>query len=279
MIHTTTLRKGGAGPDRTQFAGSVPTPAETSLLVSGPAHETLVDEWLKQPGKALPFGGRDRLVEALNAEEVVDDVAIAYWHRKVAAELTPETLEAQDAARVTEAVELLEQVGRKDLGDTVARVTSSVLQVSIASADGTSTASENDPRVQAGTVFDRVVRADGTVFERVRDGFEPYYPGAVRFQADRPLTEADVERFAQLAGYAHKSVLHSPTDLPEPELDSPFSMVFTNTSRLKETNVQTYIDTMNAYLNEGSPMRESAGNTRLIDPMENPPSFELYYAD
>ncbi|WP_159600727.1 hypothetical protein [Agromyces humi] len=280
-MSTNTLRRGGPGPDRTQFAGSTPTPAETTLIAGGVTSPTaaLVDDWLTKPGKSLPFGGRDRLIEALADEDQVDEVTIGYWHRKVAAELAANSLNNQDLARVEEAVEVLDQVGRSDLAKSVARTVENAYQVQVAGADGTSTASLNDPRVENGEIFDRLVDADGTVFERVRPGFEPYYPGTVRFQADRVLSAAEAERFAQLVGYAHKSVLHSQEDLGDPKIDSLYSLTFSGMSRLKGENFQAYIDTINTYLAEGSPERQSAGYTRLIEGMENPPAFELYYAD
>lgn len=146
----------------------------------------------------------------------------------------------------------------------------------------------SDIRVQAGEVFDRVVHPDYGTFHRRRDGVKPAEPQAMRFQADRPLTDDEVQQAAQIIGYAYKAdVAGEP--IGDPERDSPYSFVVTadSTKSRRSDPAQALLDfeeDTEEMLYEGTPVRQTTREgwwtqgTRLVEGFRyNPPNFEVYY--
>jgi hypothetical protein len=86
-----------------------------------------------------------------------------------------------------------------------------------------------DPAVQRGVVFDNVVTEDGTVFSRSRDGVYPDWPYAVRIQANRPLTDEEVEHLGSSTAYALGATVRGET-LSGGERDSPYSFILSHDS-------------------------------------------------
>lgn len=134
----------------------------------------------------------------------------------------------------------------------------------------------NDPRVQAGEVFDNVT-VDGTTFSRRRDGVYPTAPYALRIQADRPLDDEQMLTLAGVTGYAMATAGRGEV-MSDPERDSPYSFVVhsdtTKGGRYRhldrfEENLGTYIE------DGGSPIRKKDG-LRAIE-MPNAPKIEIYY--
>ena len=143
---------------------------------------------------------------------------------------------------------------------------------------------DDDPRVQAGEVFDELRCSDGTVYHRRRPGVTPYSPDVIRIQASRPLTPEDVQKFAGLVGYSFRvHASNGKSSLPDPVQDSPYSFtVFANTGRNGRRNLdeglQKFEDDLQWLIEEGSPVRPTKENTRLIEGFNEPGlGFEIYY--
>lgn len=146
-----------------------------------------------------------------------------------------------------------------------------------------------DPDVQAGAVHDQVF-ADGTTFHRIRPGVHPGAPYAFRFQADRELSEEDMQRASQLIGYSYRAnVAGEP--LGDPVRDTPYSFVVgADTTKSSRDDLgmalEDFTEDLPVILREGSPVRKTdragAGTrgTRLVDGLgDTTPSFEVYADD
>lgn len=114
---------------------------------------------------------------------------------------------------------------------------------------------------------------------------EPYY---LRFQADRPLTDAEVTRFAQIVGYAWASKVRGES-LLQPVRDGEASFyLFADSTKSRRDDLglamQEFENTLSTYVYEGSPIRTTnrAGTgtkgTRLVEPIPGI-HFVLYYDD
>ena len=152
-----------------------------------------------------------------------------------------------------------------------------------------------DPRVAAGEVFD-VVRVydpefgdtEGTVFHRRRDGVDPDWPYAMRFQADRELTPDEVAHCAQLIGYAYRAEVRG-EQIGRPVRDTPFSFtVYADTTKTRSDDIGAALDrfetTLPELMRDGSPIRTTdrsgpgTRGTRLVEGFgASVPRFELYY--
>lgn len=147
----------------------------------------------------------------------------------------------------------------------------------------------DDPDVQAGAVHDTVV-ADGTTFHRLRPGINPGTPYAFRFQADRPLSDAEVQQAAQLVGYSYAANVRG-EPLGDPVRDTPYSFVVgadTTKSRSDDIGMalEEFEEDLPVMFEQGSPVRKTdragAGTkgTRLVEGFgDTTPSFEIYADD
>lgn len=145
-----------------------------------------------------------------------------------------------------------------------------------------------DPRVQRGEVFDRVSHSDWGTFHRRRDGVVPVEPYAMRFQSDRPISDEEMHKAAQIIGYAYKADIAG-EPIGDPERDSPCSFVIsadTTKSRRSDPDraLLDFEDNTRAMFREGTPVRKTsqAGphtmGTRLVDGFgDDAPRFEVYY--
>lgn len=142
--------------------------------------------------------------------------------------------------------------------------------------------------VQGGEIVDSVRTTEGTVYRRRRDGVYPDWPYAMRFQANRPLSDDEVQHFAGLVGYTYRStVAGEPLDTPE--RDSPYSFtVYADTTKTRRDDVGMALEEFEQQLPDliqnGSPVRktdrsgEGTKGTRLVDGFNDPDlKFETYY--
>jgi hypothetical protein len=157
-------------------------------------------------------------------------------------------------------------------------------------ADGKTTpVPADDPRLQAGEVFDQVESGWGT-FHRRREGVHPGTPYAMRLQANRPLSEAEKRQAAGLLGYAYRATVAGES-IGDPESDSPYSfMVGADMTKSRRDDLgialEEFEDKLPELIQEGSPVRKTnqAGpdtkGTRLVDGFNDPSlKFEIYYDD
>jgi len=165
-----------------------------------------------------------------------------------------------------------------------------VRPVDVADADGVWDARSSF--VQGGGVADKVRVTDEhghqTLYQRRRYGVYPDYPYAMRFQANRPISDAEMHRAAQLVGYAYRSTVNGES-IGSPVRDSPFSFaISTDTTKSRHDDVgdalANFEDRLPAMLIEGSPVRSTnragAGTqgTRLVDGIgDQDLSLGVYY--
>jgi hypothetical protein len=150
--------------------------------------------------------------------------------------------------------------------------------------------SSNSPEVQAGKVYDRVVvESDGysTTFHRRREDVFAEWPYAMRFQANRPLTDDEAVHFAGLVGYAYRSTIAG-EPIGMGERDTPYSLVVSSDMTKTRRDdlgmaLEEFEDTLPVVVRDGSPVRKTdragAGTkgTRLIEGMGKDLRFEIYY--
>lgn len=146
-----------------------------------------------------------------------------------------------------------------------------------------------DPRVQAGHVFDKV-EVDGQTYHRRRDGVLPNTPYGMRLQFNRPLSESEKRHLAGLTGYAYRSSI-SGEPLGEPYADSPYSFVVSSDMTKSSRDdlgvaLEEFEDKLPAMIQEGSPVRVSdrsgpgTRGTRLVEGFNEPDlTFEIFYDD
>lgn len=140
------------------------------------------------------------------------------------------------------------------------------------------------PAVQAGAVRD-VVTSGGQTFHRRQEGVYPAEPYAMRFQSERPITDDQMERSAQLIGYSY-AMAGRGEGIGIAERDSPYSFVVgsdTTKGRVYR-HLDVFEENLPGILASGSPVRSTdragAGTkgTRLVEGMgPEAPTFELYY--
>lgn len=203
---------------------------------------------------------------------------------------------ATDARNFGEALTFLRANGHEEHAESLLRMmepkTTRAAAIGTPSApapDGvTSPVPDYDARVQAGEVFDQVRVLGHRPFHRRREGVFPGEPYAMRFQANRKLSDDEKVRFADLVGYAYKSKVRGER-VGIPESDSPFSLVIsakTTKSRRDDLGqaLEEFEDILPEIINEGSPVRKTnnAGpdteGTRLVEGFNEPDlKFEIYY--
>lgn len=141
-----------------------------------------------------------------------------------------------------------------------------------------------------GPVVSDEVEADGIIFYRRRPGVFPNWPYAMRFQANRKLSDDDVKRMAGLVGYSYRRTVAG-EPLSDPVRDSDYSFyVFADTTKTASDDLGMALERFEGELPgmflEGSDVRKTdragAGTkgTRLIDGFNDPGlKVELYYDD
>ena len=145
-----------------------------------------------------------------------------------------------------------------------------------------------DAQIQNGAVADRVM-SDGTMFHRVRPGVGVGTPYRMRFQAHRPLSDRDMMRMSQLVGYTYACTVRGER-MGTPKRDSPYSFILeADTTKSSSDDLgmalQQFESDLPRFLAEGSPVRKTnrsgpgTAGTRLVEGMENPPTFDMYYDD
>jgi hypothetical protein len=137
---------------------------------------------------------------------------------------------------------------------------------------------------------DTVEIAHWGTFHRRRDGVYPGTPYAMRFEANRPLTDDEVSQMAQLIGYRYRAAIRGES-LGWPERDSAHSFVVaadTTKSRSDDLGValEDFEDDLDGLIFEGSPVRttDRAGagtrGTRLVEGFNDPDlKVAIYYDD
>jgi hypothetical protein len=139
--------------------------------------------------------------------------------------------------------------------------------------------------VQGGGIADKVQSEDGTIFHRLRDGVSADSPEFIRVQANRPLTDNDMERLSSLTAYAYASTVRSRNPLSAPYRDSPYSFVVRaesdNASYARMSRFEQDLPTL---ISDGSRLRTTdqagpgtAGTQAISGFGELGLSFELYY--
>lgn len=156
-----------------------------------------------------------------------------------------------------------------------------------------------DPFVENGGVADQVVVLNrtgdgeelyGTVFHRRRDGVAPYWPYAMRFQANRPLSPDEMRHAAGLIGYAYRANVRGES-LGEPVPDTPYSFtVSADSTKTARDDVGVafaeFEDALPDLIASGSPVRKTdrsgpgTKGTKLIEGFDDPElRFEIFYDD
>lgn len=205
---------------------------------------------------------------------------------------------ASDARNFGEALTLLRESGHDEHAESLLRMmepkTTRAAAIGTPPAplpDGvTAPVPSDDPRVQAGEVFDQVTVEGRGTFHRRRPHVHAGTPYAMRFQANRPLTEAEKSQFASLVGYAYRGTIVGES-IGKPQSDSPYSFVVSSDmTKSRRDDLGVALEQFEAQLpimvNEGSPKRKTnqAGpdteGTRLVEGFNDPNlTFEVYYDD
>lgn len=145
----------------------------------------------------------------------------------------------------------------------------------------------DDPRLQAGEVFDKVM-AEGRTFTRSQDGNWPNYPGAIRIQANRPLTDAEAYSLSGVVGYANSAAIGGePLDDKNvgPSRDTAYSFIaHIDTTKGRQGNFEKFEAMIPDILANGTKPRTgtSAGpiGSQAIPAFNEPGlKIEIYYDD
>lgn len=200
-----------------------------------------------------------------------------------------------DARNADEALAILRDAGHYEHADSLARIMDAktalqpAVKVSGPVPDGiTAPIPSEDPRVQAGEVFDQIEVDGWGTFHRRRAGVGAGTPYAMRFQANRQLSDDEKRQFAGLVGYAYSATVAGDS-LSDPYPDSPYSFVVAadmTKSRRDDLGIalEEFEEQLPAMLQEGSPVRKTdrkgpgTAGTRLVDGFNDPDlKFEVYY--
>lgn len=141
----------------------------------------------------------------------------------------------------------------------------------------------DDARVQAGEVFDRVL-AEDRVFNHSSISGYPQDTQAIRFQANRPLTDAEAYTLSGVVGYANSSAIGGePCDNPAygPSRDTPYSFIaHIDTNKGRQGNFEKFEEMLPDLITHGSAPRSTKGGTRAIEPFgDSDLKLEVYYAE
>ncbi|GAA4034610.1 hypothetical protein GCM10023063_18440 [Arthrobacter methylotrophus] len=140
-----------------------------------------------------------------------------------------------------------------------------------------------DPRLQSGEVFDRV-KVHDIVFNHASISGYPQDTQAIRFQANRPLTDAEAYTLSGVVGYANSSAIGGePLDDPSvgPQRDTPYSFIASiDTNKGRQGNFEKFETMLPELIANGSAPRSTKGGTRAIEPFGDPDlKLEVYYAE
>lgn len=140
-----------------------------------------------------------------------------------------------------------------------------------------------DPRLQAGEVFDRVTAEDQT-FVRASVSDYPQDTQAIRFQANRPLTDGEAYALSGAVGYANRAAIGGePLDDPQqgPSRDTPYSFIaHIDTNKGRQGDFGKFEAMIPDIIANGSPIRPTKGNTRAIEAFgDTDLKLEIYYAE
>ena len=141
----------------------------------------------------------------------------------------------------------------------------------------------DDPRLQAGEVFDRVLSED-RVFNHTSVAGYPQDTQAIRFQANRPLTDAEAYSLSGVVGYANRSAIGGePLDNPQhgPSRDTPYSFIaHIDTNKGRQGDFDKFEAMIPDIIAHGSAPRSTQGGSRAIEPFGDPDlKLEVYYAE
>lgn len=130
----------------------------------------------------------------------------------------------------------------------------------------------------------------GTIFHRRRDGVFPDWPGAMRFEANRDLSDDDIYQLVQLIGYQYRTKVRGES-LRGWTRDATRSFVVTaDSTKTRRDDIglafDEFEDDLAGIIRDGSPLRTTnragAGTkgTRLVEGFgEDDLRFEVYYDD
>ncbi|HEX9227462.1 MAG TPA: hypothetical protein VF885_12540 [Arthrobacter sp.] len=145
----------------------------------------------------------------------------------------------------------------------------------------------DDPRLHAGEVFDKVM-AEGRTFTRSQDGNWPNYPGAIRIQANRPLTDGEAYALSGVVGYANSSAIGGePLDDPStgPSRDTPHSFIaHIDTTKGRQGNFEKFEAMIPDIIANGTKPRTGTSTgpigSQAIPAFKDPGlKVEIYYDD
>lgn len=294
-MHTRSLRNRDVQPGvpnlhPTKFAAAKPN-SGSDVSLGRTISVGAVDEWLAVNELELPADAVRALADQLTRTPNINAVTRMNAFQAVFEEFHGYSY--ADGVNRDSALDILRAGGHGDLAESLenmlaARAVSGPPAIRLApSPDGTA---ENpypasSPEVQSGAVVDTLVAENGTVFHRSRYDCGPNEPSAVRIQANRPLTAAEVEQMGGLVGYALMSTVGGePAD--DPEQDSPYSFVMRKNTSKGRGSLNRFEGSLNDVIINGSHLRttnrQGAGTagTRVVDGIgDDTLEFEIYYDD
>lgn len=154
-----------------------------------------------------------------------------------------------------------------------------------------------DARVQAGVVFDKIEVPDpdnnrfSMVFTRATANVEADNPDYIRIQANRPITDDEMEDMAEAVGYQSKAILAIQNGLQDPIRDTPYSFLIgkkDTTDHSRRTDVvaayRQFEQSLLGMIRDGSPTRRTdrkgpgTAGTKLVNGIDDPNfGIEIYY--
>ncbi|WP_354214886.1 hypothetical protein [Arthrobacter sp. UYCo732] len=294
-MSTSTPRQPKGIPVGGQFAATTHTEPSVSLGAPTVAPE-YVGTRLKELGLSahLNLDQLDEIASRLNDSKDFTDRNI----QTVADELhlRAHGYSASKARDAEEGLRILRAAGNNDQADALEAVTDARLANARGAAkefgahraeplpDGkTIPVPHDDPRLQAGEVFDRVL-AEDQVFNHSSVSGYPQDTQSIRFQANRPLTDAEAYALSGVVGYANRSAIGGEAlDNPAvgPSRDTPFSFIaHIDTNKGRQGDFQKFEAMIPDIIANGSQLRPTKGNTRAIEAFGDPDlKLEVYYAE
>lgn len=153
-------------------------------------------------------------------------------------------------------------------------------------------ATNTDPEILNGQVVDDINVIDeqgySAVYHRRRDGVFPGTPYSMRFQANRPISDEEMNHLSQLIGYQYRATVRGES-MGTPERDTPYSFtVYADTTKSSSDDLGHAMEKFETGLNDiiqnGSPVRTTdrsgPAGTRLVDGFNDSNlGLETYYDD
>lgn len=292
-MNTPTARQPRGIPVGGQFAHAAH--AESAVSLQAPTvGPDFVAGRLEEFGLPTDITGQhlDQVVDRLNYSRDFSDVNIVAVANELHARDHGFTL--HDVVRAQEGIDVLRSTGHNVHAGALQRILQSKLDGGAGGAvdssgsagpipDGkTVPVPANDPRVQAGQVFERVA-AENSVFVHSSVSGYPQDTQAIRFQANRPLTDSEAYALSGIVGYANRAAVGGePLDDPQhgPSRDSPYSFIaHIDTNKGRQGDFEKFEAMIPGIIEEGTAPRASRGGTRAIEPFGDPDlKLEIYYA-